>query len=303
MQTTQNEPPGLPRRPSDVQALLDLATDALRKTPENFSRNGMAGLQKGEFSYEGEGRVVCRGLQNPSAARLIENTVAARDETNGAVGAVALLAPPQSLPKRAKLPKEEYVRRYQAAAWHGLGIIFLIDRKEPPVSQLWNPMPFEPGHTGDFDSLADEVDESLRTLRKDETIWIPMEDSRDAEGPVRIAMHRALSKHGFRRLLGKDGGKACQGFWRRAESDGVWIRSEGTPSRIALEVKYREDSSAPLCQIIDDLGHADAVINVRVADGKTTQYEAAFKSAMEAVQQRLPVRYVELPSPCRDESA
>ncbi len=281
----------MPALPSDPAALLAAARRALASAAVSDVK-GMKAVAHASLPYDSETWTVCRAAQIPGCARLIDVAVELRARTDGAHGVVAILAPPDPVPKNAKLPDEVYVRRYQAAAWYGLGIVFAVDAPDGVPGTTWNPAAAPV--RGDFDTLADAIEAKIHD---DIGGWIPAEDSREVEGMVRVSVHLALAEHNFYRSLrsndGPSGGKSYQGFWRRGEADGVWARSGPVPTRLALEVKMHEDIEAPFCQLLDDLGHSDAAINVRVADGKTIEYGAA-KAAMAGLSQRLPVRYIEI---------
>jgi hypothetical protein len=70
---------------------------------------------------------------------------------------------------------------------------------------------------------------------------------------------------------------------------------------VALEVKLEEDQAAPFNQVIDNLGRADAVIQVRLVNRKTRgtldvlHGENPWVLPLKArVEERLPVRFVEI---------
>jgi hypothetical protein len=243
-----------------------------------------------------------RARQDASSAQLIDAAAAYRAQI-GAVGVVAILDPPDPLPKRPATPARDYVRRYQSAAWYGLNIVFTYAPAPETALVAWEPADL--ALRGDFDDIAADF---VRALDDDKSGWIPIDGSPEAEGLVRPSLHRVLESRSFKRALGEsvakpnaeDGeadsregrGKSYQGYWRRPASDGLWVRSAGTPRRVALEVKWHEDVDAPLCQVVDHLAAADAVFGVRLG-GKTDYAEAAV-SAMDLLQRRLPVRYIEV---------
>ena len=292
----------LPRTPSDPQALIDQARKALnpegRDAVGDFRRLPTSKVRGAVFNWSDQQWVACRMAQDPSAARLLDAVVAFRSTVPDAVGAVAILTAPTSSAERkgARKTSDDYVRRYQSAAWHGLGVVFVAELPKSEAARSWSV-----GATperGDFDDLARAVESQLRA---DSASWTRAEDSREAEGLVRPSVHRALLAAGFRRSF-KDtdkphGGKCYRGFWRRAEADGVWVRDSGVPRRVALEVKLGEDVEAPLCQVVDHLGHADAVLYVRLRQGGGATNYGAATGAVEALQRRLPVAWIELAAP------
>ena len=243
-----------------------------------------------------------RASQNPSCARLLEVAVVLRGERN--VPVLAILTKPQSTSKRAKLPKPDYIQRYQAAAWHGLGVAFVAD---DDGKIAWSPVSDEARIAGareSFDAIVADVVAQLDRDRADKSehrFWMPCADSGEAEGLVRISVHRALSRspHHFVRTTEATGParKGYQGFWRGAKADGVWHRPEAEPKQVALEVKLHEDAEAPLCQVVDHVAHAGAVIHVRVGVGSAKVEPEARKAldhAMKQLEDRLLIKYIQL---------
>ena len=167
----------LPRLPVDVAALLSAAGEALAESVETHVK-GMKGVRRAKFTYGSQAWTACEARQTPSCARLVDVATEYRYEM-GASGAVALLTAPRPTAKRKpKLPDEPYLRQYQAALWHGLGVVFVVDTANGPT-QKWAPgiCPVR----GEFDTLAEDVHTRLRA---DVGRWIPAEDSREVEGLV-----------------------------------------------------------------------------------------------------------------------
>lgn len=290
----------LPAIPSDPQALIEQARTALntkgRDAVGDFRRLPTSKVRGADFEWGGQRWVACRMAQDPSAARLLDAAVAFRSTVPDAVGAVAILTAPTSGGKRRQGLEAHYVQRYQSAAWHGLGVVFVAEHPKSEAARSWSVG--AEATRGDFDDLARAVQSQLH---KDCASWTRAEESREAEGLVRPSVHRALLAAGFRRSFRDTdkphGGKCYHGFWRRAEADGVWVRDSGAPRRVALEVKLGEDVEAPLCQVVDHLGHADAVLYVRHRQGGGATSYGAATGMVEALLRRLPVAWIELAAP------
>jgi hypothetical protein len=253
------------------------------------NKKGMNGVEHSVFKHDGQDWSVCRVAQIPGAARAIDVAVSLRGELERTV---MFLRPPLVTGKHTKLPKEQYLTRYQAATATGLGITFVLDGSFDGKTDFFQPATRQPWN--EFRAISDAVHSRIEADKKE---WIPIEDSREAEGLVRVAVHRALHEHGFERAMrtpeAPARGKGYQAFWRRGEADGVWERASGMPRRIALDVKHHEDADAPLCQVLDNLGHADAVIAVRVT-GTPVKYDVPSRRAMVLLEERLAVRYLEI---------
>jgi hypothetical protein len=275
----------MPRYPTNRAALLEAACAALcdAATAKVANYNGMAAVEHATLTYGGEEWAVCRAAQVSTAARLVDVAVSLRGDRKGVV---AILTSPRPLTKRAKFPDLPFLRRYQSAAWHGLGVVFVADAKDHPLSMTWDPSP-APAR-GDFDERANAVE---ARLKEENSRW-EFTCSRALEKLVRPAVGDVLCQ-GASSVQKVDERRHFQSFWRHPSADGVWLRKGASPERIVLEVKMHEDVPSPLCQVIDYLGFADAVINVRGAKGKTINYKS--KDVMRLLSERLPVRYIELP--------
>src|SRR5450432_3895357 len=152
-------------------------------------------LITGHFDFDGETWFVCRGAQVKSAANLLDRTVALRRKDRQVRKAVCILDPPDPLPGRDLAPGLDYLHRHQGAAWYGLSIVEIVfDGHNNPLP--WKPV--VPVCGAQFDQIAQSIDAQLKT---DRGSWTPFEDSREAEGLVLPAVHRALASHGFRRDL------------------------------------------------------------------------------------------------------
>jgi hypothetical protein len=292
---------------SDPAALIGRAAEALAKRGALCVPDHRGTISKW---YRGclldgpdAGWVAVVGHQNPESARLIEAAVAYRYKEGSPAGVVAILEKHPSASSKAALPKDDYVTRYQTVAWQGLNVLFTFRDDAASQCHAWKQTSLSPAD--DFPAIARDVE---LVLNLDKETWIPIEGSNEAEGLVRPSVHTVLKRYGFKRERGipapkgtslvkneddgeGTGGKGYQGFWRRGASDGLWSRTTGTPHRIALEVKVSEDVDAPLCQVIDHLGAAGAVLVVRV--GGKPDYRGA-KAPMDQLQGRLPVRYIHI---------
>lgn len=242
-------------------------------------------------SMFGETWAACCGQQDSNAARLLDAAVAHRMFV-GAKHAVAILQPPQGASKHDP-GSEAFFRAYQAAAWHGCGVLFLRDTT-PAVEPRWRVPPPPRDHRRFLEVLEGEIRAALAAPDA-----IPQDflySSSDAECIVRPIVHRVLFQRGYDR-----GEAQYSSFWRRAATDGSWkIDSGDAPHRVALEVKLAEDVDWPLCQPIEALAAHDAVLQVRLVTPGVSKSLAglapAAKEAMARVVEALPVRVIEFNS-------
>jgi hypothetical protein len=239
----------------------------------------------------GEPWAACRGKQDSNAARLLDAAVAHRMSV-GARHAVAILQAPQGASKH-DAGSEAFFRAYQAAAWHGCGILFLRETT-PVVEPRWH----VPSPPRDHRRFLETVEADIRAAlaAPDAIPQDFLHSSSDAECIVRPIVHRILFKRGYDR-----GEAQYSSFWRRAVTDGSWrIDGGDAPHRIALEVKLAEDVDWPLCQPIEALAAHDAVLQVRlVTPGVSKSLAGLAPSAREAlasVAAALPVRLIEFNS-------
>lgn len=239
----------------------------------------------------GETWAACCGHQDSNAARLLDAAVAHRLFV-GARHAVAILKPPQGISKHDP-GSDSFFRAYQAAAWHGCGVLFLRETTLA-AEPRWQLPPPPRDHRRFLEALEADIRAALAAPDA-----IPQDflySSSDAECIVRPIVHRLLFKRGYDR-----GEAQYASFWRRAVTDGCWkIDSGDAPHRIALEVKLAEDVDWPLCQPIEDLAAHDAVLQVRLVTPGVSKSLAgvalAAKEAMASVALALPVRVIEFNS-------
>jgi hypothetical protein len=239
----------------------------------------------------GELWAACRGQQDSNAARLLDATVAHRLFV-GARHAVAILTAPQGASKHDR-GTDEYLRAYQAAAWHGCGVLFLRE-SSPTLEPAWQLPPPPSDHRRFLDAVEGDIRISLASPDAIPSDFL--HSSTDAECIVRPIVHRALYKRGYNRAESQ-----YPSLWRRATTDGSWrIDGGDMPRRIALEVKLAEDIDWPLSQPIEALAAHDAVIQVRIVTpgvGKAlVGASPAAKEALKALVAALPVRSVEFTS-------
>lgn len=233
----------------------------------------------------------CRGQQDSNAARLLDAAVAHRTFV-GARHAVAILQPPQGSSKHER-GTDEYLRAYQAAAWHGCGVLFLREGA-PAAEPAWQLAPPPVDHRRFLDVIESDIRAALAAPDA-----IPadfLHSSSDAECIVRPLVHRVLYQRGYNRAESQ-----YASFWRRAATDGSWkIDGSDAPRRIALEVKLAEDVDWPLSQPIEALAAHDAVLVVRIVTPGVSKSLAgvspAAKEAMAALVAALPVRSIEVNS-------
>jgi hypothetical protein len=267
--------------------------DSRGVTGEWSASRGRGRVYRGApFRFEGKDWVVVRGQQRPAAAQLLDSTAWFKLQT-GAKHAVALLDPEKKKPHHD--PAQDAFRlKYQAAVWHGLGIVAMVT--EQRGAWQWEPG-VRPTLRG-LDDLARRVREEIAAqYSQDSSRWIKVvrdKDSKAAEALVSEAVAAALAPQ-YAQANSKD--RAFKAVWRDAVADGLWVGRQGEP-RIALEVKVAEDVGAPFCQAFDDLGVFDAVMYVRLASAKTRK-ELARREGLEElkadVQRKVPVRFIEHP--------
>lgn len=242
-----------------------------------------------EFNHQGATWVVCRTSMVSANRQLLDATVALKAAV-GASRALAILDAPEGVTGAHSAP-HDYVVRYRSATWHGLGLVF---GTAVELEQGWRVSPVAPNsQRGWLDDLSEQVSSDLLTRRVDIE---SLSGSRDAENVVRPIFDAALRTRGFTPTS-----TSYQSFWCRPQADGVWIRSPGNPHRVHLEVKLGEDENAPLCQVFEGLGVADAVIQVRLVKSAArkrldTLFAAnpwlpVLKARLEA---RLPLRFIEV---------
>jgi hypothetical protein len=239
----------------------------------------------------GETWAACRGKQDSNAARLLDAAVAHRLFV-GARHAVAVLDAPHGASKHDQ-GSEEYLRAYQAAAWHGCGVLFLRETS-PVVEPRWRVPPPPADHRRFLDLLESDIRAALAAPDAIPADFV--HSASDAECIVRPLVHRLLYKRGYDRAEAQ-----YASFWRRAVTDGSFSIAGGdSPRRIALEVKLAEDVDWPLCQPIEALGAHDAVLVVRLVTpgvGKSLAgLSSAAREAMARVVATLPVRSIEFNS-------
>lgn len=233
----------------------------------------------------------CRGQQDSNAARLLDAAVAHRSFV-GARYAVAILNAPQGASKHDR-GTDEYLRAYQAAAWHGCGVLFLRGGS-PTTDAGWQLPPPPSDHRRFLDAVESDIRAAL--VAPDAIPSDFLHSSTDAECIVRPIVHRALYKRGYNRAESQ-----YPSLWRRAATDGSWrIDGGDMPHRIALEVKLAEDIDWPLSQPIEALAAHDAVLQVRiVTPGVSKSLALASPAAREALAvaaSALPIRSIEVNS-------
>ena len=233
----------------------------------------------------------CRGQQDSNAARLLDAAVAHRSFV-GARYAVAILNAPQGASKHDR-GTDEYLRAYQAAAWHGCGVLFLRGGS-PATESGWQLPPPPSDHRRFLDALENDIRAAL--VAPDAIPSDFLHSSTDAECIVRPIVHRVLYKRGYNRAESQ-----YPSLWRRAATDGSWrIDGGDMPHRIALEVKLAEDIDWPLSQPIEALAAHDAVLQVRiVTPGVSKSLALASPAAREALAvaaSALPIRSIEVNS-------
>jgi hypothetical protein len=283
----------------DLDALIEKAEAALAVSvlrvagvfPRKTSTLPVVGYTVATVDFGGETWAVCSGKQDSNAARLLDAAVAHRMGVGARYG-VAILRPPSGTSKfDAGTP--EFLRAYQAAAWHGCGVLFLLETTNPP-SPRWQTPPPPADHRRFLEGLENDIRGALATPDVIPSDFL--HSSSDAECVVRPIMHRLLYRRGYNRT---DAHYAS--FWRRTMTDGSWrIDGGDAPRRIALEVKLAEDVDWPLCQPIEALAAHDAVLVVRIVTpgvGKSLAGIApAAKEAVSRMTGTLPVRSIEFNS-------
>jgi hypothetical protein len=286
--------------------LIAAAEEALRTDSRPIASGVGLGKPTKRSRYEGarfkyEDRTWAVGTTRlvSSSAQLLEATIAFKHLKNAdtrfkeAERAIAILEPPLEVTGPNGAPPD-YLLRYRRAAWHGFGVAWVtkdaiadgwtVDRVGPPTHTAW------------FDDLADQVLRELGEMCVDPDTC--KRSDHDAEPIVCPIVERLLVARGFG--LQKKADLPYQAFWRVARSDGAWKRDSEDPKLVALEVKLNEDTGAPFCQVVENLGRADAVIQVRLVKRKTRDELAKLaekhpwlRPLKAEVQARLPVRFIE----------
>jgi len=196
---------------------------------------------------------------------------------------VALLDPPLSAKKRP-WPGDSYRRRYREAAWRGLGIVFATSEGE-----AWSVG--EEVVAPELAAIGDELERAL--LGAAEASWASVTSSPKAETLLRPHLEPILETHGY-----KPTNRSYTSFWRQPETDGAWAMPHRPRKAIALEVKVDEDPEAPFGQVVDDLGHFDAVLQVRLLRSEAIRqriYEVpGLAETVAQFQDRLPVKLITL---------
>ena len=280
--------------PRGIESIITLAREAVARDNIRLSgcwsehQRGGRVYRGGVFEHEGVRWAACRGPQRPLQAQLLDATACFKFHEKAA-HAVALLDPPADKFHHKYVPDRAYRVRARAAAWHGLGIVWTTGDKVPDVSE-W-PDIARGTQTEGFDEIADEVERAVRDAATAE--WTTSKKSRQAEKFVRPVLDRMLGVRGYRATA-----QAFPTFWRKAETDGAWQRPGASPKRIALEVKVDEDDTAPFCQVVDDLGSFDAVVQVRLLLNESVRYHLHGRAGVPEVRERfanaLPVKLIEL---------
>ena len=283
----------------DLDALIEKAEAALAVSvlrvagvfPRKTSTLPVVGYTVGTVEHGGETWAVCSGKQDSNAARLLDAAVAHRMGVGARYG-VAILRPPPGTSKY-DAGTLEFLRAYQAAAWHGCGVLFVRETAIPTLPR-WQAPPPPSAHRRFLEGLENDIRGSLASPDVIPSDFL--HSSSDAECIVRPIVHRLLYRRGYNRM---DAHYAS--FWRRAMTDGSWwIDGGDSPRRIALEVKLAEDVDWPLCQPIEALAAHDAVLVVRIVTpgvGKSLAGIApAAKEAVSRMSRTLPVRSIEFNS-------
>src|SRR5512132_2502462 len=152
----------------DLDALIEKAEAALAVSvlrvagvfPRKTSTLPVVGYTVATVDFGGETWAVCSGKQDSNAARLLDAAVAHRMGV-GARYSVAILRPPSGTSKfDAGTP--EFLRAYQAAAWHGCGVLFLLETTNPP-SPRWQTPPPPADHRRFLEGLENDIRGALAT--------------------------------------------------------------------------------------------------------------------------------------------
>nr|HMR11954.1 hypothetical protein [Polyangiaceae bacterium] len=244
------------------------------------------------FAFRGQRWVVCETQLVNENAQLFDATVAYAAAV-GAERSLAILKAPNAA-AGGNSATDEYTARYRAAAWHGFGVVFVTEDRLHDTMRVAPTRP--PSHQGWITDLVNALRDALLSREFDVE---RISGSKGAEELVRPVMDSLLVARGFRRAPTS----RYQTFWRGAQSDGAWARDGTAPKLVALEVKLEEDVGGPFCQVIENLGRADAVIQVRLVNRKT---RAALNELLASnpwvpelkarVAMKLPVRFLEIPA-------
>lgn len=284
---------------ADLDALVENAEAALNASvmrvagvfPRKSSTLPVVGYTVATIDFGGETWAVCSGKQDSNAARLLDAAVAHRMGVGARYGVAILRPPPGTSKYDAGTP--EFLRAYQAAAWHGCGVLFLRETAIPTAPR-WQAPPPPADHRRFLEGLESDIRGALAAPDAIPSDFL--HSSSDAECIVRPIVHRLLRRRGYDRTEAH-----YASFWRRAMTDGSWrIDGGDSPRRIALEVKLAEDVDWPLCQPVEALAAHDAVLVVRIVTpgvGKSLAGLApAAKEAVARMTRTLAVRSIEFNS-------
>jgi hypothetical protein len=276
----------------DIERVLHEATEALKSGKRVKSawpaRGGVDGKvwNAATFDVDGLPWGVISGAQRPPSAELLD-AAAAYSHHHGGRNVVALIGPDKDGHEQAP---GDFRRRFQAAAWHGLGVVWV--ESEGSAKGIW--APGDAPAKGDFEQLAAACHRALdEVAARDRAMWLALLEkkaSREAEGHVSESVNAALNPFGFKERPVTD--RKFRASWRGAAADGVWGREGGLPASLALEVKVSEDWNAPFCQVFDDLGAFDAAIHVRLVSGAENRAPNGMREAMAKAEEALPLRYL-----------
>jgi hypothetical protein len=293
----------------DVPDLLHRADLALKAAPEYRIANGwparkIEGRVWHAASFDApDGRwSAVRGAQRPGAAQLLDAAAAyladqrAKDMLANTAPPKHVLAIIQSDGEHEPAPAS-FRRRFQAAVWHGLDVVWVED---DGVRDWESGAPPDETDKAGFNVIADACSRALEgAFRSDPKRWSKLArdgKSLPAEELVRTVLTAVLQAHEFSEAPAKE--RKFDAFWRTARADGLWTRSGAKLTSLALEVKAGEDASAPLNQVMDDLGVFDGVLQVRILPrGRKTTAPRGMEEAKRRVSDALPVRYISLLAP------
>ena len=249
-----------------------------------------------EFTHGGERWIVCQGDQDIAKAQMLEATMAFK-AARGADKAITIIAPDPNKPRDGA--PEEFAERFRARAWRALDLLWAVD-DGTTIDVATAATGGGEDDRGEFDAIRDSVGRELADFKRDQPSQLAQlarGTSPAAEGPLRDVVRRALLPFGFE--LRPDKEQTFQAFWRRAKTDGKFVRDGDVfPNSLALEVKVGEDTGAPLCQVCDDLGQFDAVIYIRLTtDVVRKGIEArvpAMREAVKRLEERAPLAVFEV---------
>lgn len=231
------------------------AQSKLEPIPNGFLGRPSAYVNGAGFDSDDEPWVVCAGPLHSSSARLLDATMSYK-LAQGARYAVAILGKRPKDDGAGPEPREDYLRHYQQVAWSALGIAWVVTQCDLD-GQFLADASVQRIERGNFDDIANAIVRRLSELK----IRSKPANSRAAEKLIYPAVEAVLVKDfGFERAPKR----SYRGFWRRPAADGLWTRSSRIPESFALEVKLDEDVCAPLCQAVEPLGEARAMVYVRM---------------------------------------